>query len=178
MDARVVPVLLGVLALAVLAVPAAGTPSCSTVDGQKVCITDVSVSAEELSPDESGEVSVTIRNEGNQTTKFRVQLVVASPDNETTALELDRPEADRTLDPGESVTFTQPIDPETVGTHALQFRLVTPDRQSRFDATDPVTIQVTEPDVGLGGRIDRTELALGALIGALVVMGYLAFGRE
>lgn len=168
MDARLGAVLLGALALSALAVPAAGTQSCSLV-----CVTDVSLSSDTLAPDEEGTLSFTVTNEGSESVTFRIVLVVAGPDNETQALELTRPKSERTLAPGESVTFQQPLNPETPGTHGLQLRLVNEEQTERFDATDPVTVTVQSQSAGLGGPIDRTEIALGALIGALGGMGLL-----
>lgn len=178
MNWRVVSAAVGLVVLAALAGPAVGTDACEAVDGQQVCITSIDVSAEELTQGEEGQLSVTVTNEGDQTTTFRMILAVASPNNETNAVELDRSAEQRTLEPGESRTFTQPLAPETPGTHALELRLVTDDRQSRFDASDPIAVEVVEPSAGLGGGIDRAEIALVALLGALTVLGYLGYKRR
>lgn len=168
MDARLVPVLLGALVLATLAVPAAGTQSCSSV-----CLSDVSLSDETLTKGEEGTLSFTVTNDGSTERSFRIVLVVAGPDNETQAVELDRPAQRRTLAPGESVTFEQPLDPDTPGTHGLQLRLVNTDQTERLDQSDAVTVTVESRSAGFGGPIDRTEIAAGALVGALGVMGYM-----
>lgn len=178
MNWRLVSVVVGLVTVAALAAPVAGTDACEAVDGQQVCITEIGVSSDQLTQGDEGELSVTITNDGNQTTTFRLILAVASPNNETNAIELSRPAAQRTLEPGESQTFTQPLSPETPGTHALELRLVTDDRQQRFDASDPITVEVVEPSAGLGGPIDRAEFALAALVGAVAVVGYLVYSRR
>ena len=99
-----------------------------------------------------------------------IALVVAGPDDETQTLELSRDAGRRTLDSGESVTFDQRLNPETPGTHGLQVRLFGQDRSTRYDSSDALTVTVREPSPGLGGPIDRAEVALGALVG---VMGYV-----
>ncbi len=178
MDWRIVSAVLGVVMFGFVAAPVAGTDACEAVDGRQVCITEIGVSSTELTQGQEGQLSVTITNEGEEPTTFRLILAVASPNNETTAVELDRPEAERTLQPGDSQEFTQPLSPETPGTHALELRLVTDDRENRFDTSDPLTVEVVEPSAGLGGRIDRAEIALVALLAALGVMGYLAYSRR
>lgn len=173
MDDRLVPVLLGALVLVSLAGPAAGTQSCDPNGDAHVCLSEVGLSEETLSTNEDGRLQFTVTNHGDEPVTVRLVLVVAGPNNDTQSVELDRDAGQRTVEPGESVTFEQRLNPETPGTHGLQLRLFGEDRSTRYDTSNALTVTVREPSPGLGGPIDRAELALGALIGALGVMGYV-----
>lgn len=161
--------------LALLAVapvgPAAAQEDCRAVEGRQVCVQDVSLSSSVLVDGEQGEITTTIENVGNETASPSVMLSVAQSANETGIYEIGQP----VLEPGESTTLSQPLNATTNGTHAFQIQLLDPGTRVRFDTSEPVTLEVVdEAPPGLGGPIDRVELAIGGLAVALV--GFAAVG--
>ena len=167
--------LVGVVALA----PTAGaTERCQAAGGQKVCLTDVTVTTDELVVNQTATVEVTVENQGDQVVTPRVTMNTAGPNNTTTIVPIGRPQ----LQPGESTTVTKPISGENPGLHGVQVLVVSPDGTHRFDISEVRYVDVlAEPPTELGGRIDRTELSLGVLLLALVgagVTGYRYFGPK
>lgn len=167
--------LVGLVALA----PAAGaTERCRAVSDQKVCLTDVSITTDELVVNQTATVKVTVENRGDQVVTPRVTMNTAGPNNTTSIVPIGRPE----LQPGESTTLTQTVSGETPGTHGVQVLVVTADGTHRFDISAIQYVEVlAEPPAELGGPIDQTELSLGVLLIALVgagVTGYRYFGPK
>jgi hypothetical protein len=177
-----VVVAVGLVALSLA--PAVGlaqesSQECESIDGSQVCIQEASITSDTLRTGDSAELTVTVKNAGDDEATFFVALVVSSPNNETQSFFLKRDGDEQvTLAPGETATFDQPVDPSTPGTHALQFRTVTPDREGAYDASEIITVEVQQPKTGLGGRIDRSEIALVALLGSLAVLGGLAYRQR
>jgi hypothetical protein len=105
-----------------------------------------------------------------------VFLYVLDPDNETRQFQLAR----QTLSSGESTTINQSLNATTPGRHGLQAELIDPSTGQRYDLSEPVTVDVrSDPPAGLGGPLDRSEFALGALvlaIAGLIGLGYRTFG--
>lgn len=164
--------------LAALAPAVGATDRCRAAGGQKVCLTDVSVTTDELVVNQTATVRATVENQGEQVVTPRVTMNTAGPNNTTSIVPIGRPE----LQPGESTTITQPISGETPGTHGVQVLVVTADGTHQFDISSIQYVDVlAEPPTELGGRIDRTELSLGVLLIALVgagVTGYRYFGPK
>ncbi|WP_459194975.1 hypothetical protein [Halosimplex sp. J119] len=145
---------------------------CRVVNGSQVCVTDLSVSKDPLVAGNSGEVTATIENVGNRTASPVVVLNVVHPGNDTGVFAIGEP----AIEPGASTSVSQPLDANTTGTHGFQVQLV--DRQTRglYDTSDPVTVEVVdEVPARLGGPVDRVEIALLALVVALVGMGAVAY---
>jgi hypothetical protein len=170
-----------VAAVALLAVapvgPAAAQDDCRAVEDRQVCVQGVSLSDQVLADGQQGQITVTVENVGNATASPSVMLSVAESANETGVYLIGQP----TLAPGESTQLSQPLNATTVGTHAFQIQLLDPGTRVRFDTSEPVTLEVRdEPAPGLGGPIDRVELAVAGLAVALVglaAVGYRAVGE-
>ncbi|MEZ3144873.1 CARDB domain-containing protein [Halobaculum sp. MBLA0143] len=164
--------------LAAVAPAVGATERCRAVGGQKVCLTDVTVTTDELVVNQTATVKVTLENRGEQVTTSRVTMNTAGPNNTTRIVPIGRPQ----LQPGESTTITQPVSGETPGTHGVQVLVVSSDGTHRFDISEIKYVEVlAEPPTELGGRIDRTELSLGVLLLALVgagATGYRYFGPK
>lgn len=167
------------LSLAVAALAAAGAGAtaqddCRAIDEKQVCVQDVSLSDDELVDGDRGEVSVTVENVGNETVAPAVVLNVVAPDNETGVYQIGQP----TVAPGGTAAVSQPLNASTVGTHGLRVQLVDGETRGVYDASEAVTLEVLdEAPRELGGPIDRTEIALAALVLALVGMGALGYRR-
>lgn len=150
--------------------PAGGATTgadCQTIDDQKVCIQDVSTPETLIIGGENGTVSVTIENVGQEEVSPLVVLNTVDPDNETSTFQIGQP----TLAPGESTTVTQPLNATTPGTHGVQVVLADSATGQRYDISEAAVIEVREePAPGLGGPIDRTEIALVALLGVILGM--------
>lgn len=146
--------------------------SCQADGTQQVCLTDASLGAATVTEGESTELSVTVENVGDERATAVVVLNVAGPDNETNSYELRK----RSLAPEETLTVTQSVDASTPGTHAMQAVVYGDGYAHRYDASEPM--QVTVERQGLGGGGDTPEYALAALLGALSVIGGLAYRRR
>lgn len=148
---------------------------CQPINDRHLCIDDVTVGDERLVLGEQTEFSVTVRNEGNSSATGRLLLDTASPGNETNTYEV----GDLTLSPGESRTVSRTINASTPGTHGIRLWLIDPSTQHLFDTSEIKYIEVLEePPAELGGPIDRTEIALGALVVAvlsMILLGYRQF---
>lgn len=95
----------------------------------------------------------------------------ASPENETDVFELE----ETTLEPGEEHSFSQELNASTPGTHGLRLTLTEPSTRHVFDVSEIKTVEVlAEHPKRLGGPIDRSEIALGALVVSL--LGILGLG--
>lgn len=175
---RTVPVvLLGTLLvvtgmLGFVGTGASQATQCQPVEDRQLCIESFSLSDDRIVVTEQGEFSVTVVNEGNVSTTGTVMLHTASPENETDVYQLDAV----SLEPGGEQTLTRTINASTPGTHALRVTLSEASSRHVFDVSEIKTIEVLEDHPKeLGGPIDRTEIALGALVGAVVgllLLGY------
>lgn len=171
-------VLVVIAALAVAGAPtlagAQETAECRATNGTQVCVEELSVTDDTLETGQQGEISVTVRNVGNETASVRVILNTVDPNNETGSFILD----ERTLDPEESITITEQLGARTPGTHALQVRLLQQNGTFRYDSSEIVTIDIVKDRTRLGGEIDEPDFALLALLGSLAGMGYLVVRRR
>ena len=166
----------GLLLVLVLGVPffgagASATEQCQSVEEQRICIEDVSLPEDPFVLGEQGEFSVTLANTGNQSAMGTVMLYTASPENETSAYRVES----ISLRPGDQTTVSRAINASTAGTHGLRFAVVEPQSQAVYDISSVHTIEILEEHPKqLGGPIDRTEIALVALLGSLCCL--LGFG--
>ena len=156
------------------AVGAAGATqaSCQANGAQQLCLTDVSLDKTTMAAGESAHLSVTVENVGDARATGVVVLNVASPNNETDSYEL----RSRSLDTGETYTFTQSVDASTPGTHAMQVIVYSDGFSHRYDASEPMTVTVERQ--GLGGAIDAPEYALAALVVAVGVVAGMVYRRQ
>ncbi|MCU4717141.1 COG1361 family protein [Halapricum hydrolyticum] len=174
MDTRRTLVLL--LALSAIGLVAHGTiaqpgQDCQPVDDRQVCIQDASAPDTLIINGDNEDLSITIENVGSTNSTAIVMLDVERPDNSTARYQLEEP----TLAPGETATVTQPLNATTEGTHLLQVAVVD-DQSLQIYETKTLSVEVrTEPAPGLGGPIDRVEIALAALIVALLGIAALAY---
>lgn len=149
----------------------AASEDCEAGAETTICIDDLTVSDDYLIMGEKGEFSLTITNHAEETKTVVPLLYTAGPDNETDAYQME----EVTLEPGASETVTQPIDATTPGTHGLRITLVDPATGERYDTSEIKTLEVREEaPAELGGPIDKTEIALVALVGSL--LGLVALG--
>ncbi|MEZ3115018.1 hypothetical protein RYH80_03675 [Halobaculum sp. MBLA0147] len=149
---------------------AVGAGPCESTDAGHLCLAAASVGSNVVELGESTEISYTVENRGDDVTAARVQLTIAGPNNETRSLIL---EEGTTLTPGESTSGALSLTGDTVGLHALQFRVVTPDGTYRFDESEPLTVDVVEDRTRLGGDLDAPDFALLALVATLTIAGVL-----
>lgn len=171
-------VLLVIAALAVAGAPtlagAQQTAECKASNGTQVCIEETTISDDTLESGQQGEISLTMRNVGQEDASVRVVLNTVDPNNESQSFVIE----ERTLAPDESVTVTKNLGAQTVGTHGLQARVLQQNGTFLYDASKVVTIQVVEDRTRLGGELDAPEFALVALLGSLTAMGYLVVQRR
>jgi hypothetical protein len=143
---------------------------CSAVEDRQVCVQEFSAPETLLIDGENGTVSITAENVGSVEAGVLVVLNTRDPNNETSSFAL----AEETLAPGESTTVTQPLNATTPGTHGLRAVLADSSTNRQYDTSESVFLDVrSEPTPGLGGPIDRTEIALVALLAAIVGMAAL-----
>ena len=146
--------------------------TCHPIDDRQVCISDFSVSADRFVVGETGELSLTVTNNGTGPVTGTITLHTAGPENETAAYTLD----EITVDEGESTTVSREINATNPGIHGFRVTFVETETRHVFAVSAIKTIEVLEDHPKeLGGPIDRTELALGALVGAvgaLLLLGY------
>lgn len=175
MDERLTQVgivmVLSLLVVGVLAPAAAGASQCQPIEDRQLCIADLSVSADQVVIGEQAAFEATIENAGNESATGAVMLHTASPENETAVYRLERV----TLAPGATTTVSRAINASTPGTHGLRISLTDPETGQVYDvsAIETVDILASHP-AGLGGPIDRAEIALGALL--LSLLGLLGLG--
>lgn len=151
---------------------ASQTSECQPIEDRHLCLDELTVSSEQLVIGEQGEFSVTVVNEGNSSATGELTLNTAGPDNETNAYEVE----ELTLEPGETKTVSRAINTSTPGTHGLRLWLIEPSTQHVYDVSEIKTIEILEEHPKeLGGPIDRTEIALGALLAAVLGMIYLGY---
>lgn len=139
-----------------------GTPSAAC---EGVCVEDVRLSADRLVAGETATLEATVTNAGDAPANATIALEVTGPDGETDSYALDR----SPLDAGESRTVAQALNANTTGTHRLRLVVYGDSVFERHDASPTRTLVVAER--GLGGDLDRSEYALGALVGAVGVAG-------
>lgn len=155
----------------------AAEEECESATDATLCIDDLSVSENELLVGDEAEFTVTITNHGEETATGVLLLYTAGPDNETDAYQMDRV----TLDTGESESFTQAINASTPGAHGLRIALVDPTTGEQYDTSEIRTVEVREEaPAELGGPIDKTEIALVALVASILGMvglGYREYNR-
>lgn len=163
--------LAAMLALVFLATVVGGT-SAQVQSDANVTVQSVSVSEERLVAGESGTITATVTNAGDSAASVAVVLVTGGPNNRTAGYTLDR----STLAAGATKTITQPLNATTPGTHTLRIVVLNPETMTQYDVSRAVTITVlAEPPTRLGGPIDRTEVALVALVlslGGIGIVGY------
>lgn len=150
----------------------AASEDCETDVDRTLCIEEFAVSDEELVVGDTTEFTATVTNPGAETTTGVVLLYTAGPDNETNAYQLDRV----TLEPNETRTISRAINASTPGTHTLQMTILDPATSQQLDASEPRSVEVYESTPArLGGPIDRTEIALVALVGSILGMGAIGY---
>ena len=150
---------------------AAAESECQPVENRQVCLQDFSAPESLLIGGENGSISVTVENVGSVEAEALVVLNTNDPNNQTASFPLARP----TLAPGESQTIEQPLNATTPGSHGLRVIVVDSATGQQYDTSETVGLEVrSEPEPGLGGPIDRVEIALVALVAALV--GIVALG--
>ncbi|MFB6122469.1 MAG: CARDB domain-containing protein [Haloferacaceae archaeon] len=165
-------VLLVALLLGAIAEPTLATQRYQSGQGSQIFIQSTTVSSSELVVGHSGTLDIRVTNNGTTSETVSVALIVSGPDNQTDAYELDRP----TLGPGATTTITKQLNASTPGTHHLRVQLLDPDTAATYDTSRDITVTVLEsPPARLGGPIDKTEIALGALVAALLGMGVLGW---
>jgi len=171
-------VMLGVVVLLATVAVAGPTSAqsaeeCQEIEDRQVCIQDVSAPGSLVIGDEPGNLSVTVENMGSTNATSVVILYLERPNaNESEQIELARP----LLVGGESTTITQSLNASTEGTHRLQIGLIDEQTIERYDLSEVFTIEVrTEPEPGLGGPIDRTEIALAALVVSVLAIAGLGY---
>lgn len=151
------------------------TSQCQPIEDRQVCITDFSLAEDRLLVGDQGEFSVTLENNGSEPVTGALVLHTAGPENNTSAYQL----TDIELDAGDSQTITRKINATTPGVHGFQMTVVESETRHVFAVSEIKTIEILEEHpTELGGPIDRTEIALGALIAALlgmIFMGYRQF---
>lgn len=145
---------------------------CTAADGRTVCLEDVRLSADRLVRGETATLEATVRNAGDAPANATVVLNTVDPNDTVDSYTLGRV----SLAPGESRTVRQPLDASTPGTHGVQLLVVDGNGSHRYDASTVRTIAVAER--GLGGTLDRTEYALGALVGSVGVAVGLVVRRR
>lgn len=145
---------------------------CEPIEDRQLCIDELTVDDDRLVLGEQGEFSVTVVNDGNSSATGTLLLNTAGPDNVTNAYEV----TELTLEPGESQTVSKAINASTPGTHGLRLWLIEPSTQHVFDVSEIKTIEILEEHPKeLGGPIDRTEIALGALLAAVLGMLFVGY---
>lgn len=149
---------------------AAGAGACEPTDAGHLCLASAGVGSGVVELGESTEISYTVENRGDDVTAARVQLSIAGPNNETRSFVL---EEGTTLTPGESTSGSLSLTGDTVGLHALQFRVVTPDGAYRFDQSEALTVDVVEDRTRIGGDLDAPDFALLALVATLTIAAVL-----
>lgn len=153
----------------------AATAECQPINNQQLCIEAFSVSDDTLLTGKQGNLSITMTNPGIQNASGVLMLYHVNPANNTSVFQVDSVE----VEPGTSETITQSMNASTVGTHGLRAAIVEPETQQPYDLSEIKTVEVRdEPPAELGGPIDRTEIALVALVGAILgilVLGYRQF---
>lgn len=132
---------------------------CQPIEDRQVCITDFSLSDDQLVIDEQGQFSVTLTNNGTETVSGTLLLHIAGPANNTTAYQL----TDIEIGDGEQETISREINASTPGVHGVRVTFVETETRHVFDLSEIKTVEVLEHPNELGGPIDRTEIALGAL---------------
>ena len=116
--------------------------------------------------------SVTVTNNGSSNTTAVLMVYTANEENQTDSYRV--PEF--AIGPGESHTITRPLNASTPGTHGLRVAMVDPVTQQQYDVSDIKTVKVyEEPPKRVGGPIDRSEIALGALIASVLGMVGLVY---
>ena len=161
------------VALTLAAGPALGAErKCTAADGRKVCLDDVRLSADGLVRGETATLEATVRNAGDAPANVTVVLNTVGPNDTVDTYTLGRTR----LAPGETRTVSQSLDASTPGTHGVQLLVVDADGSHRYDASAVRTIVVAER--GLGGALDRSEYALGALVGSVGVAVGLVLRRR
>ena len=154
---------------------AAQSTQCQPIEDRQVCITDFSISDDQLVLGERGQFSVTLTNNGTGSVAGTFFLHTAGPTNNSSAYQLKGIE----IDEGESTTITREINASTPGIHGFRITFVETETGHVFDVSEIKTIEVLKAHPKeLGGPIDRTEIALGALFAAvlgMVFMGYRQF---
>lgn len=152
---------------------AAASVECQPIEDRQLCITGFSVPEHALlvGQEEEDAFAVTVTNPDQESVTGVVMLYTASPENETNTYQM----AEVTLAPGEERTLSRSINASTAGAHGLRVSVMDPESQEQFDISEVKTVEVREePAPRLGGPIDRTEIALGALV--LSVMGIMGLG--
>ena len=148
------------------------TEGCETGQETTLCIDELTLSDDELVAGTEGQFSLTVTNYGEDTRTGILRLYTAGPDNETNVYNMQQV----TLKPETSKTVTRPINASTPGTHGLRVTLVDPMSGERYDTSEIKTLEVREePPAELGGPIDKTEIALVALVGSLIGLGVLGY---
>jgi hypothetical protein len=170
-------VLLALLGLAVApGIGATQASQCQPIEDRQVCITDFSLSDDQLVVGERGEFSVTLSNNGSGSVTGTLFVHTAGPSNETSAYRLTGIQ----INQGEQRTITRGINATTPGVHGFRMTVVESGTGHVFDVSEIKTIEILEDHPKeLGGPIDRTELALGALVAAvlgMIALGYRQFG--
>ena len=136
----------------------------------ELCIQAFDVADDSLVVEESTSFSVTVQNTGSETATGVVLLHTAGPDDETNAYQMNR----LTLEPNASETLTRDINATTPGEHVLQISVIDPTTSERVAVSERRRVTIhAEPPARLGGPIDRTELAVVALVGSLAGIGLL-----
>lgn len=169
-----------VLSFGILGVAGAGASqanSCQPNGDRQLCISDFTVSNDQIVVGERSEFTITVRNNGSAPATGLLLLHTASPDNVTNVYRFEQ----FTLEPGEEHTVTRAINATTPGTHGLRLTLSEPSTEHVFDVSTIKTVEVLADHPNqLGGPIDRTEIALGALVVSLIGilgLGYRMFRR-
>jgi DUF971 family protein len=167
----VLAVVLSVGSVGLVGTSAGQAAQCQPIEDRQLCLTEFTVSEAYLLQGSQGDFSVTVENTGNESATGVVLLRTASPANETNVYRVQQV----TLDPGETETLSRSINATTLGTHGLRLSVVDPPTQRTYDWSEIQTIEVREDHPKqLGGPIDRTEIALVALLGSLCCL--LGFG--
>lgn len=149
---------------------AADGDACTGADG--VCLGDVTLSTDRLVAGETATLDATVHNAGDDAANVTVVLNTAGPDDATDSYTLRR----TSLGPGETATLSQSLDASTPGTHGLQLVVYDGSLSRQYDTSTARTLTVEAR--GLGGSLDRSEYALGALVGSLAVVGGIGYRRR
>lgn len=178
MDRRVAFIsALGMVLAVVIAISAGGAPTqsveeCQSIENKQVCIEEVS-GPDSLVVGERGNISITLDNRGSEDATSVLMLYIERPNTNTSEqIEIGRP----SIQAGETATVTQTLNASTPGTHRIQFGAIDQETIQRYHLSEVTTIEVrTEPATGLGGPIDRTEIALGLFVLSLVGMSAVGY---